>query len=467
MNDNLVYKIIKALPDKEVKALTARLKNDKRERLLKLMRAITAGDDSLSKAQLYQKVFGTKYTKEKDYLLRNELRLMKIELEEYLFETGLKQELEYYQDFKHRMIGIRLSHLELPSYAADYFESGSEFAQKNLRYEESIELDNLAFSHRFKTTQLSPQLLPQMEKSYTSSLNTLEELIAFRKSYLEFMQALYGRMSATVAPEKLSTLPAFDHLSTPASPLSAQFYIQKAKAYSSFEEEDFEKLLEIARQLPAAERIQHEYLSLLGQYASILSMKGKFEEAHPIFREVTEAPNFQRFRERAPFYVNYVRNTIKLKQYQTALDIITSIENEVSESMLHIHLLTLKASCYIYLKDLKNLKNILPANFSEIKEIHRNYFKLLYAIYFYLEGNMSMAIHELENLLKTKELKGGENLYQLSGMMLKIFRLVEKKPNGIDAATRKKIVALLNMPELDAQGRNMVPYIWLNDEFGE
>jgi tetratricopeptide (TPR) repeat protein len=465
MNDHIVFKIIKALPEKEAKALNTRLKNDGRERLLKMARAIIAADDSLTKVQLYQKIFGTKYTKDKDYLLRNELRLMKIELEQYLFDTGLEQEIDYYQDFRNRIIGVRLSHLELPAHAADYFETGSEFALKNLRYEESIELDNIAFSHRFKTTQLSAQLLPQMENSYKRTLKTLEELIAFRKSYLEFIHALYGRMSATVAQEKLHILPGFEHLSTPASPLSAQFYTQKAKAYSSFEEADFEKLLEIARQLPAAERIQHEYLSLLGQYASILSMKGKFEEAHPIFREVTEAPNFHRFRERAPFYVNYVRNTIKLKQYQTALDIIAAIENEVSESILHIHLITLKASCYIYLKDLKNLKRILPADFSEIKEVHRNYFKLLYAIYFYLEGNLPMAIHELENMLKTKELKGGENLYLFSTIMLKIFRLVEKKPNGIDVATRKKIVALLDVPELDAQGRSMVPFIWLNDEF--
>jgi hypothetical protein len=97
MKNSKVFTLLAGLPDKQVKQVANTLKNHKRKTLLVLFnaleKAIPAGEEPPSE-ELYKKVFGKKYEKAKDYLLRNEYRLLYDETIELLIGIYQAEEAE-------------------------------------------------------------------------------------------------------------------------------------------------------------------------------------------------------------------------------------------------------------------------------------------------------------------------------------------------------------------------------------
>lgn len=97
MKNSKVFTLLAGLPEKQVKQVANTLKNHKRKTLLALFnaleKAIPAGEEPPSE-ELYKKVFGKKYEKPKDYLLRNEYRLLYDETIELLIGIYQAEEAE-------------------------------------------------------------------------------------------------------------------------------------------------------------------------------------------------------------------------------------------------------------------------------------------------------------------------------------------------------------------------------------
>lgn len=78
MKYSKAFALLKGIRDKEVKLLQNSIKRHKRETLQKLFKVLSGAldFDEPDTAEVYKKVFAQKYQKEKDYLLRNEYRLL-------------------------------------------------------------------------------------------------------------------------------------------------------------------------------------------------------------------------------------------------------------------------------------------------------------------------------------------------------------------------------------------------------
>lgn len=90
MKHSKAFSLIKHLPARARKTASEQLKNHKREQLFALFSVLEKASDSDNEPateDVYKKVFGKKYDKAKDYLLRNEYRLLYEELREIILQN--------------------------------------------------------------------------------------------------------------------------------------------------------------------------------------------------------------------------------------------------------------------------------------------------------------------------------------------------------------------------------------------
>ena len=111
MKSLLTVRLISALNEPQHTLVLQKLKVEKRNSLFVLYKllAIKKEEETIDKSTIFFKVFKKKWTKEADYLLRNELKLLKDKIEEIIIESKLKQyqstiedkiKLDFYRDLK-------------------------------------------------------------------------------------------------------------------------------------------------------------------------------------------------------------------------------------------------------------------------------------------------------------------------------------------------------------------------------
>ncbi len=94
-----IQAIIRLLSDKEIKQITPSIVNRNRDTLLNLWKAINSANNSneWEKEKLFEKTYGIAYTKEKDYLFRNELRILNAILLDFIAKAEVQNEMEQRQ----------------------------------------------------------------------------------------------------------------------------------------------------------------------------------------------------------------------------------------------------------------------------------------------------------------------------------------------------------------------------------
>jgi hypothetical protein len=98
MKHSKVFTLISQLPTKDKKPVSEALKQNKRKTLALLYhgldKAVSAGEEEPGADNIYKMVFGVKYEKAKDYLLRNEYRLLYAELTTILLDGEKEKETD-------------------------------------------------------------------------------------------------------------------------------------------------------------------------------------------------------------------------------------------------------------------------------------------------------------------------------------------------------------------------------------
>ncbi|MEM6316628.1 MAG: hypothetical protein AAF960_03105 [Bacteroidota bacterium] len=174
-----IYKLIKLLTDKELKSIKRQLIRDKKERLAQLLTLLLRFKKKAQqpnfRAQLYQKLFATPYDKPKDYKLRNEFRLLKECIEQFLVA-------QYFTDRTERhptVFNYYLLRVLQDRQALDLFQETYEKTQKNavetfdffFAYKnDTLNFDNYAHYRHGKAKNLAvAEALNQSELAHLSS----------------------------------------------------------------------------------------------------------------------------------------------------------------------------------------------------------------------------------------------------------------------------------------------------------
>ena len=92
-----VKRLLNQLTNSELGEVKETLLRDKKIRGLILIDALSTSEEAWTdeeKSKIFLKLFEQKYQTKKDYLLRNEFRLLQVKVEDYLVDKQVKEELE-------------------------------------------------------------------------------------------------------------------------------------------------------------------------------------------------------------------------------------------------------------------------------------------------------------------------------------------------------------------------------------
>jgi hypothetical protein len=470
MEDHFLYRVINALSTADHQSIKIQLEEVGKGRGLLLLKTLRGAPANITKEKVYEKVFDDAYTADKDYLIRNEFRLLKKVLEEYLLQKEIKTELKENNEWKNRLLGNVMMKHQLSGEALKYFEQAKEEALFNFHFDHATELNMAIFSLNYRNALQLTEAKTLMARNIEAGQKLAEHTAVYRSAQIQFQEALLKRISGLPPGEdKLPSSAEFIGQWTLAETAESLYYLQKAKAYGSFSIEDMETLLKMACELPPNTLMRNECITVKVQLATVHSMVGHFALADEYFQEILESDDFKLLKEKPSFYANYVRNLTKLKKYAAALESISQMEKLVLEPHLRSYLQTARITCYIFLEDTANLKKYLPNDFANSGEGLKYYYKLLYAIYFYLNNQAGMAIRELENLLETRNIDSEPEHREIARIMRSIFGMLEKEGSAkkSKAVLQKAKTAVLEAYDTaKPEVQNMLPFLWLKEKFG-
>jgi hypothetical protein len=126
MKELLTVRIILALENDFSQYLLRELKREKRQSLLLLLKNILQYKDDLEMDRhiIFKKIFQKKWTKENDYLLRNELKLLKDKIENYYIKYSSANYIKQIED------KILLDFYKQIRVSDEYFSLNKEYISK-------------------------------------------------------------------------------------------------------------------------------------------------------------------------------------------------------------------------------------------------------------------------------------------------------------------------------------------------
>jgi hypothetical protein len=478
MKSLLTVRLISALNEPQHTLVLQKLKVEKRNSLFVLYKllAIKKEEETIDKSTIFFKVFKKKWTKEADYLLRNELKLLKDKIEEIIIESKLKQyqstiedkiKLDFYRDLK----------------MTDEFSNlYNQFMKKN---EGNFGLDNyLDYSFiyadfiRLNVSNYAERaiLLEENLKNFEAKLNLkyTVDLSKFNlmKSHVLFQQ----KQKHNVEIGELFSYKKVDIETVNYRNELSDYFISYANAYKNFDTstiEEWEETFQLLKKVPKDyEQYPDEYCFTLGNLATICSIRSDFEKADKYFEQLfSELEDSIIYQNRA-LILNYITNLNKLKRYKKAsieLSKASLVFGEKIREFSQFKTQEIVVACF--LNDIAGLGKLLAINFETLQPFEKIYYRLFYCIYFLLQNNYELAFIEIQNLQRSKLMNEVDSHF---GLVANFFYVCIRHANNygsINKLSRKdnaeielnyNLILEANIPMF----LNYSPFLWMKDWVG-
>ena len=158
MQKNPSIVIINKLTKKQAEYIKSNLEQDLRATTLKLFNIIYAiRNKEPDKKIIFRKLFGQTYSEEKDYLLRNEFRILRQKLDDFLINLSIEDELKNNQFFRNKQRLFAYKSFGIDELFTEEYDNTIECAQKYLAFEDAIAIQRWALdkAYHHKLTNLA------------------------------------------------------------------------------------------------------------------------------------------------------------------------------------------------------------------------------------------------------------------------------------------------------------------------
>ncbi len=387
------------------------IKPHKRESLIKLYRYLKKHQE-LDKKELFVKVFGYKYDSKEDNLLRNELRLLNKELEQFFTDIQWQQQQQEDPD----RAQLLLLQLYLDRQQAHLFEQQwrklFKKAQEEQRYELKITLINSFFDYHTQYSNTEVDLYQQLEtlleeglKSCTAQLQEQYKLFGLRYGFLQ--RNLWALNSGEYT---IKEVPVHYQLLTPTeNEALVTFYdLATQGCYYTTGKEKIERLQQALQQAATLqqsprydelkERIQN-IRATLGLEYYILK---RYQEADAIYRRLLEQPLLGTIRSRIGITFNYFTNLLGLEAHERAIDWYQQQET-LWENIPPVYYKAQYMVCWAYHEQERYeeaLALLLSHNIHQRSEAEFAYARIMLSITYSALEEHELAEREVYNLLQ-------------------------------------------------------------------
>jgi len=465
VKDHPVHQIISGLSVEQDKLFFNKLiKHSRSDKIY-----ITIRDwPELSKEKIFKKVFKTDYNKQRDYLLRNELSLLRKKLEKFLVEQYQEREEDIQQAQQDYILAKIYLDLQLFNLSEEKLYKSKKTA---LLHEDWSLLVKLNLIHSSLTVLNTVELEERINrlKHHVEDHKVYASNFYFSETaYAGFMDGMTTKLKKMHGGYKEKSV-GMDPLREDPTRMEAYFFF-KGIAYGKGGVESvpyLEVALTYLETLPPSPDRIGEWFSCIGQIASEYSAAGNLVLAEKWFDRIIGSAQLQKYAKKNFLLLNYSITLVKLTKYKEALKWIGILEKTSQEQYVLERIKMLSISCYLFTKDIRNLKRVLPRDFSNMDADIRYYYRMQYSIYFYLKGDIESAEREIINLQRNSNVQ--IQIYtSLISLFLAFYSFMVEFPNGKATGIKRSRLDAFFL-EFEAREtdevKNLVPALWLVEEW--
>ena len=476
---NRTFVLVDLLSSKERKAFGQQLESKKRTTLSFLFNGIlstlkSSKSAGLEKELLYQITFDQPYSKDKDYLLRNELRLLAKELVGFVSIEQAKK------NFKRNSLEER--HL--------FFQSLIQRKAHNLFEREwekfAIECEEqLAFDIALNVRKMG---ILQWIENNQATLENYERLLSLIDSYQQAVnqhflhQHLFGKHRQGFAERTLQALGKPIEISgfseiifNPSKNSGKDAYAKHLVALTeSYRFRGTEKIEMLKQAAQFTSHIESKRFDQKGALASINAgialehfLLREFEKSLPYHKNALEFGAKLEDGKLISFVFNYLSTLIRLQQHHQAIELISKYEPVWHKlPRMRDRFLCLKAMCHIFESEPKSAEACIPEDRKSGGIDHYYYYRFLQIIVLFQKGKTELAINEAENFEHTVRYNDKDEDYLKLTQAMKKFLALKSEQNSVSEAVysnkAKKLEQSLNETSENAFADRALFYKWLS-----
>lgn len=457
--ESKLFQLLRCLDDLEIKRFRNVIKKnhtEERAALLEfLLKKLKQQNLEPDKSIVFEKIFKQNYSKEKDYLIRNEYRLISDDLEAFLAINPIDKDSE---------IRLQLNYLKRVLHAGNYHLFLIEKQQIIKKYEHHIFLiselewmEELFISrHRLiNTTAVAEYVakLDSMEKNLNALTQYQHSEIQLRKAFSERVLRGYSIKNTVNLEHNNAASEIFD--------ADIQYNKLKAKQFLQVGEDRIKSLLELEALLPHCKfNIDREGFFSAASIPLEWMLIGKYKESILAYEKAMTIEGFDKsniFYSGALF--NYLSVLNKAGEFEKFEILYEKYKDVICGSAYQFRVSLLRAMVFLNLKNYRKARSIMRDSVLEDKSSDYFYLKVLFICCNIGENDLVSAQNDLDNFNRLIKANDASKNYYYAAWVLK--HAIKWKENPTDK-NLKKLYKVLEEEKNDLEkGHDLSPIRWV------
>lgn len=457
--ESKLYQLLKCLNDLEIKRFRNVIKKGHSpERLVLLeilLKSLKAKQEEPDKSLVYEKVFKQKYSKDKDYLIRNEYRLISDDLEAFLANNPIDFDSE---------LRLQLNYLKRLLLAGNYHLFLIEKQQSIKRFGAhphlfaDLEWMEESYASRFRLMN------PDMIYEYVSKIENLERnmngLNEFYKSEIQLRKSYAERVLRGYAIKDTVKLEEIKEISEEFN-ADIEYNRLKSKQFQQFGLERIKTLKKMEEILPKC-----KFLFKKEQFFSAASiplewmLAGNYKESILAYEKAMKIEGFDKssvFLSGALF--NYLSVLNKVGEFKKFEELHSKYSNYIESSPYQFRTALLRAMVLLNMENYRKARSVMRDVKLEDKSSDYFYLKVLFICCLIGEGNLVSAQNDLDNFNRLIKANNASKNYHYAAYVLK--HAIKWKENPSEANLQKLHNAISEEKNDPEKGHDLSPIRWV------
>lgn len=442
---NRTIELVRLLSQKEKKAFAQQLEGGKRNSLPFLFNGICAALKSKrgsepTKELLFRLTFDEPYSKDKDYLLRNEFRLLSKELSTFLsFEQVKKNFRDNSLEEKFAFLQSLIDRKAINLFEREWEKIAND-AEDQLEFRISSEVRKMAILQWIENHQATIEKYERL----------LEMLEGFQKSLNRYFQHqfLFGKHRQAFTERTLQALGSPIEIS-PLEPI--HFHPTEDKendAYAnhlialtdSYRYKGNGKIEILKKAADFASQIQAKSFDQNGALASINAgialeyfLLRELEASLPYHQKALEYGSKLENGKLISFVFNYLSTLIRLERHEQAIELINEYAAVWQKlPRMRDRFLCLKSMCHVFENNPTAAESCIPEDRKAGGLDHYYYYRFIQIIVLFQKGKPELAMNEAENFEHTVRYNDKDEDYLRLIQTMKKFLALKSEQAVID-----------------------------------
>jgi len=391
--------------------------------------ATAKNEAQLKRELLFKKIFLKTYSEKNDYLWRNELRVLKDELERFYIQHEHAVHVKNNPAYTDWLLVQAYDRIKFQDGIAEKAQSLQQSKDFTAAYNYALDAKMIEVINLQNVYGNFKQIIERYPQAVKECVDGLNHLVAYYQGRINLFIAQYNFIFGQHDKVHLSPLPPEYNCSLPQNPISKfyQFYADSHGDNYDVKIENLQKAITSISPIALNNKL-YEYNQVLVvlSLARELSANGHYEKAHEEFVRIKQSIDEKFALFKTAFYVNYTMNLVKSKKYEEAL---FALDNEYTEEhpMFKNMLLQNRMVCYLNLRDTQNLSKYISSDLDSAPFPLNYMLKLIKSVYFYLVKEYDLALNIVSNLLNTKDAADRLQEYQpIAHIFKKLYTTTQK-----------------------------------------